>query len=67
MDWELLLAKETAPRSSPHSENEHQQSVNHFYLRILANLFSDWLNTSIYQILAALTGKKDSKMLHAAS
>jgi hypothetical protein len=62
-----LLAKETAPQSSPHCENERQQSVNDFYLCILANLCSDWLHTSIYQILAAFTGKNDSKMLPAAS
>jgi len=67
MYWQLLLAKEIAPRSSPHSENERQQSVNEFELRILANLCSDWLHTSIYQILAAFTGKNDSKMLPAAS
>jgi len=67
MYWQLLLAKETTPRSSPHSENERQQSVNDCWLRILANLSSDWLHTSIYQILAAFTGKNDSKMLPGAT
>jgi len=28
MDWQLLLAKETATQTSPNSENESQRSVN---------------------------------------
>jgi len=67
MYWQLLLAKEIAPRSSPQSENERQQGIKDFYLCILANLCSDWLHTLIYQILAAFTRKNGSKMLHAAS
>jgi len=67
MYWQLVLAKETATRSSPHSENERQRSVNDFYLRILVNLCSNWLHTSMYQILAVFTGKNNSTMLPAAS
>jgi len=67
MHWQLLLAKEKATQSLPHSENESQRSVNYFQLRILDNLFSDWLQTSIHQILAAITGKNYSDMLAAAS
>jgi hypothetical protein len=65
MYWQLSLAKDTVTWSSPHSDNERQQSVNDIYLRILANLCSDWFHTSIYQILAAFTGKNNSKMLSA--
>jgi len=65
--WLPLLAKTTATCSLPHPENERQQSVNNFYLDILGNLFSDWLQASIYQILAAFTGKNNSGMLPAAS
>jgi len=67
MYWQLLLAKETATRSSPYSENEHQWSINDFWLIILASLCSDWLHTSIFQTLAAFTGKNYSDMIPAAS
>jgi hypothetical protein len=67
MYWQLLLAKEKATQSSPHSENERQQKVNDCWLRIMANLCSDWLHPSIYQILAAITSKINSKMLTVAS
>jgi hypothetical protein len=32
MYWQLLLVKETATRSSPHSENERQRSINDLWL-----------------------------------
>jgi hypothetical protein len=67
MYWPLLLSKETATQSPPHSEYERQRRVNDFALRILANLYSNWLQTSIYQILAAFTGKNYSDTLLAAS
>jgi hypothetical protein len=67
MYWQHLLPKETATKSLPHSEYQCQQSLNDFWLHMLANLCSDWLHTSIYQILAAFTGKNNSKTLLAAS
>jgi len=51
------MGKTPATCSLPHSENVRQRSVNDFQLRILGNLCSDWLQTSIYEILAAFTGK----------
>jgi hypothetical protein len=38
-----------------------------FYLGILSKLCSDWLQTSIFEILAAFIGKNNSAMLPAAS
>jgi hypothetical protein len=67
MYWQLLLAKETATWTSPHSENECQRSVTDFWLRILPNLCSDWLQISIFETLAAITRKNESDMLTAAS
>jgi len=67
MYWQLLLAKEIATRSPPHSLHERERSGNDFSVCILIKLCSDWLQTSIYAILAAFTGKKNSEMLSAAS
>jgi len=55
--WQPSLGKTTAIYSLPHPENEHQQIVIKFQLPILSNSCSDWLQTSIYQMLAAFTGK----------
>jgi len=55
--WQPLLGKTTATCSQPHHENERQRSINDFQLHILGNLCSNWLQTSIYEILAAFTGK----------
>jgi len=65
--WQPLLVQSTATCSQPDPQNEQQPRVNHFQLHILGNLSSDWLQTSIYQILAAFTGKKNSNMLTAVS
>ena len=65
--WLPLLKKTTATCSLQHRDNECQWSVNYRKLRILGNLCSDWLQTSIYHILAALPGKNNSDMLPAAS
>jgi len=65
--WQPSLTKTTATRSLRHPENERQRSVNDFQLCILGKLCSDWLQTSIYQILAAFTGKNNSDTLPAAS
>jgi len=55
--WQPLLGKTTATCSLPHPENERQWSINGYQLRILGNSCSDWLQTYIYEILAAFTGK----------
>jgi len=65
--WLLLLVKTTSTSAMPHSENKRQRSINNFQLRIIGNLCSDWLQASIYQILAAFTGENNSGMLPAAS
>jgi len=62
-----LLGKTTATCSLPHYGNERQETINNLELRILHNIFSDWLQTSIYQIFAAFTGKNNSEMLPGAS
>jgi hypothetical protein len=43
-------------------QNDDQWSVNNFYLCILRNLCSNWLQTSIYEILAAFGPKNNSNM-----
>jgi len=65
--WQPLLAKTTATCSLRHPENERQRSVNDFQLCILGKLCSDRLQTSIYERLAAFSGKNNNDMLHAAS
>jgi len=65
--WQPLLAKSTATCSLLHPENMRQQSISNFQLPILSNLSSDWLQTSVHQILAAFTGKNTSDMLPVAS
>jgi hypothetical protein len=67
MYWQLLLAKEIATQSPPHSQHERQLSINDVLLSILSKLCSEWLQTSIHEILAALNGKNNSAMLPAAS
>lgn len=54
MYWLLFLGNERAIQSLPHSENECQLSVNNFYLCIMGHLCSDWVQTSIYEILAVI-------------
>jgi hypothetical protein len=65
--WQPLLANTTLTCSLQHPEIERQRSVNNFQLCILSKLCSDWCQTSIYEILAAFTGKNNSDMLPAAS
>jgi len=65
--WQPLLGSSTATWFLTHPENECQWSVIDFRLRILGNLYSDWLQTSIHQILAAFTGKNNRNMLPVAS
>jgi hypothetical protein len=61
------LAKEIAKRLPPHFEHQRQWIINDCYLGIVDKLCSDWLQTSIYEIFAAITGKNNSDMLPAAS
>jgi len=65
--WPPLLRKTTVACSLPHPENERQRSVNNFSLHNLGNLSSDWLQTSISEILAAFTGKNNSDIFPASS
>jgi len=65
--WQPLLGKTTATCSLLHHENEHQRSVNDSRLHILGNLCSDWLQTSIYEILAVFTSKNNGDVVPAAS
>jgi len=60
-----LLGKTTETCSLLHPENERQQSDKESKPRILGDLSSDWLQRSIYQIMAAFTGKNYSGMLPA--
>jgi hypothetical protein len=53
--------------SPPNCENVRHWRVNDLEPCIVGNSYSDWLQTSIYQILAAFTGKNNSDMLPAAS
>jgi len=66
MNLQLLNAEETATRLVCHSGNEHQQSVNDFQLCIMGIQCSNWLQTSMNDILTALRSK-NSDMLPAAS
>ena len=61
--WQPLLGKTTATCSQMDTENERQRSVNHCQLPLLGNLCSDWLQTSIHQISAAVTGPSNSDMM----
>jgi hypothetical protein len=64
--WQHLLESTTATYSLLLPENEHQQRVTEFELHIMRILYSDRLQTSIYQILAAYTVNNYSDMLPAA-
>jgi hypothetical protein len=61
-----FLAKERATGLLPHFEKQRQQIVNDFLPSIVANLCSDWLHTSIDQILAVFTSKNNRKIVPAA-
>jgi hypothetical protein len=65
--WQPLLVKTTVTLSLRHHKNERDWSVNDYLLRILSKLCSNWCQTSIYETLAAFTGKNNSNMLPAAS
>ena len=65
MYWQLLLAKEIALRSSPHSENERQQSVNDLWLSNDGNSTVLWSLLGITDVLPALIGKRDSNTIIA--
>jgi len=64
--WQPLLRKTTATCFLLHPEKERQLRVNDFWLHILADLRSDWLQISIYQywqpLFAETTAK--SSLLH---
>jgi hypothetical protein len=64
--WQPLLAKPTVTCTLRHPENERQQSIKDFWLCILGRLCYDWLQTSIYEILVAFTGKNNSDRRPAA-
>jgi len=65
--WHPLLGKPTATCSLPHPKNERQWRVNNLELRILYNLCSDWLWTSIFEILSFFIENNYTDMLRAAS
>jgi len=58
MYWQLLFAKETATRSSPHSGNERQCSVNDLWLCKYGNYTVLWSLLGIIDGLAPFIGKK---------
>jgi hypothetical protein len=60
MYWQLLLVKETATQSSPHSENKRQRSVNDLWLFKHGNQAVLWSLLGIINVLAAFIGKRDS-------
>jgi len=53
--------------SLPHSEEEHQLSVNDCWLCIFGYLSGYWLQISICKVLAAFSIKTNSGMLPAPS
>jgi hypothetical protein len=60
MYWQLLLVKETATWSSPHSGNERQHSVNDLWLCKYGNYTVLWSLLGIINVLAAFIGNRDS-------
>jgi hypothetical protein len=52
-----LFVKQTATRSSPHSENERQRSVNDLWLCKYGNQKVLWSLLGIIEVLAAFMGK----------
>jgi len=65
MYWQLLVAKETATRSSPLSENERQWSVNNLRLCKYGNYTVLWSLLGIIDVLAAFIGQRDSNTVIA--
>jgi len=57
MYWQILLVKETAIQSSPHSENERQWSVNSFSCYIFGNQVIALIFMFITELLTAIIGK----------
>jgi hypothetical protein len=66
-DVEWTIHQNERQQSVNRAPLEHQQSIRDLWLCILGILCSDWLQTSIYQIWAAFTGKYNRNMLPAAS
>jgi len=60
MYWQFVLAKEIATQLSPHSDNEHQQSVNDLWLCKYSNYTVVWSLLGIIDELAAFIGKRKS-------
>jgi hypothetical protein len=65
--WQHQRSKWVDTRTMPHSENEHQQSVNYCWSHILGNLVGDRFNTVINNVLAALIAKRKSQTLSIPS
>jgi len=61
-----VIGRERETLTLPNSENECQQSIGHDYHRILDNVYSNWMQLSIDQILEAFTRKNDCDILSAA-
>jgi len=59
----IIIGKKTATWSLPYSENEHELSVNDFWLCMLGYLCGDSLQISINEALAACSVKSNSSML----
>jgi len=57
--WQPLLAKTTATCSLPHSENEHQRSINSFRFSIFHNQGMVWIFTRITVLLTVLIGQNN--------
>jgi len=62
MYWQLSYAKETKP-SPPHSENEHQWSVNDLWFCKYGNYTVIWSLLCVTDVLAAFIGKRYSNMV----
>jgi hypothetical protein len=65
--WLSLMTETTATGCLPRPENDHERNVSNGWLHMIGDLCSDWLQASIYQMLAACTGKNNSGILAAGS
>jgi hypothetical protein len=65
--WRPVYAKQTAIPSMHRLENEHQRSVNNWWLCILGNLGGTMLQTVMNTALTAFIRKRETDMLPAPS
>jgi len=63
MYWPPEWSKRTETGDLWHPDNKHQRSVNDCWLCILGTLGGDRLHRVIYNLLAALIGKRESETL----